>query len=171
MKNLLLVLVVCFLLTSTAASQDTWTKNTLKLNTGRKGEAAKISEMAWLAGTWSGPGLGGSNEEIWSAPQGGVMMGVYRMLKDLKPVFYEFLTLSETDGGLLIRIKHFGPDLVGWEEKDKTEDMRFIRKDRNRFYFHGLTWEVSGSDKVTIYLAIESKNGVKEEIFNYDRVK
>jgi hypothetical protein len=171
MKRFIFVFIVCLVLASVSMSQEMWTKNTIKLTAGQNGGAASIADMAWLAGTWRGAGLGGSNEEIWSAPQGGVMMGSYRMLKDSKPVFYEFLTLSETDGRLKLRIKHFGADLVGWEEKDKTEDMAFIKRDGNRHYFHGLTWEVLGPNKVNIYLAIEGKDKVTEETFRYERVK
>src|SRR5687768_11650964 len=53
--------------------------------------AATLSVMAWLRGAWEGEGLGGVSEEIWSEPRGGVMMGMYRSLKQDQPVFYEFL--------------------------------------------------------------------------------
>ena len=53
---------------------------------------------------------------------------MYRMIKDGKPIFYELLTLSEIDGTLLIRLKHFHANFVGWEDKDKTVDFRFIKR-------------------------------------------
>lgn len=153
-----------------AFGQEKQTENTLKLSVDKKGEKATISDMAWLSGTWKGSGLGGVNEEIWSAPQGGIMMGMYRMLKDGKPVFYEFLTLSESDGSLLMRLKHFHPNFVGWEEKDKTVDFRYIKKEGARIYFEGLTWELAGKDDLSIYLAIGGKDGsVREEVFRYKR--
>jgi hypothetical protein len=128
--------------------------------------------MAWLAGTWRGPGLGGVAEEIWSEPTGGVMMGSFRMLKGDEPVFYEFITLSEEDGSLVMRVKHFSPELVAWEEKDKTVDFQFIKRDGKRYYFDGLTFEVNSADEVNVYLAIGQKDGsVREEVFEYKRVK
>lgn len=171
MRNIVLIFAV-LVLTSVAFSQEVQTKNTLKLNAGQKGDAATIETMRWLAGTWRGSGLGGESEEIWSQPRDGIMMGMYRMLKSNKPVFYEFLTLSEKDGSLVIRLKHFSDDFVGWEEKDKTVDFRFIKKDGNRIYFDGMTFEPVGKNDLNVYLVIGNKDGsVREEIFKYKRIK
>lgn len=155
-----------------AISQEIQTNNTLKLTAGQKGSAARIADMAWLAGTWRGNGLGGESEEVWSEPRDGIMMGMYRMIKDKKPIFYEFLTLSETDSTLMIRLKHFHSNFVGWEEKDKTVDFPFIKKDGNRIYFDGMTFELKSRNNVNVYLAIAGRDGtVREEIFTYTRVK
>lgn len=170
MKRITLILAICLLAAAAALGQDTYTKNTLKAK--GVGPAAKISDMAWLAGTWRGTGLGGVNEEVWSEPQGGIMMGMYRMMKDSKPVFYELLTLSETAGSLQFRLKHFHANFVGWEEKDKTVDFNFVKKEGNRYYFDGMTFEVTDRDNVKVYLAIESKDKpVQEATFVYKRVK
>jgi len=172
MQKLIFSIALALLLISTAAAQETRTKNTLKLRDSAKGGAASVTDMAWLAGTWRGTGLGGESEEIWSEPRGGIMMGMYRMIKDDKPIFYEFLTLSESNGGLVIRLKHFHANFVGWEEKDKTVDFVFIKKEGNRIYFDGMTFELAGRDDVNIYLAIGGKDGsVREELFKYKRVR
>lgn len=171
-RRIIFIFVVSCLLVVAAAGQEVQTKNTVKLSAGQKAGAGKIADMAWLAGTWRGTGLGGESEEVWSEAQGGIMMGMYRMIKDNKPIFYEFLTLSETDGTLMIRLKHFHANFVGWEEKDKTVDFRFVKKEGNRLYFEGLTWELVGRDEVNVYLAIGGRDGtVREEIFKYRRVK
>lgn len=168
----LIVLAILCGAAATALAQETQTKNTLKLAAGQKGGAAKISDMGWLAGTWRGTGLGGESEEVWSEPRNGIMMGMYRMIKDQKPIFYEFLTLSETDGTLMIRLKHFHANFVGWEEKDKTVDFPFIKKEGKRLYFDGMTFELVTNDDVNLYLAIGGRGGsVREEIFKYKRVK
>ncbi len=166
------ILAFFFLLCVSAAGQEKQTQYTIKLAVDKKGEKATISDMAWLSGSWKGTGLGGVAEEVWSEPQGGIMMGMYRMLKDGKPVFYEFLTLAEHEGSLLMRLKHFHANFVGWEEKDKTVDFRFIKKEGHRIYFEGLTWELAGPADLNVYLAIGGKDGsVREEIFRYKREK
>lgn len=171
MKRLLFASFFLSFLAISTFAQLKQTENTLKLADGQAGEKAMIADMAWLAGTWAGDGLGGVSEEIWSKPQGGIMMGMYRMLKNDKPIFYELLTLSESNGSLLIRLKHFHANFVGWEEKDKTVDFRFVKKDGKRIYFEGMTFEPNGKSAVTIYLAIGNKDGsVREEIFRYKRV-
>jgi len=65
------------------------------------------------------------------------MLGMYRLVKDGKPVFYELVTISEEKGSLVIRLKHFNPDLTGWEEKDKSQSFWHIKKDKARMYFEG----------------------------------
>jgi|SRR5690606_24313065 len=153
-----------------ARAAEALTANTLRLGEGEPAAQATIDAMAWLAGAWSGSGLGGDNEEIWSAPRDGSMMGMYRLIRDGEPAFYELLTLTEADGSLMLRLKHFHPDLRGWEERDESVAFPLVAIRNGRFYFDGLTFEPR-DDGVTIYLAIEnSRSGtVREEVLRYRR--
>ena len=133
---------------------------------------ATIEEMAWLAGRWTGDGLGGRTEEIWSPPDGGTMMGMFRLIREDKPVFYEFLTMRVTDRGLSMQLKHFHPDMKGWEEKEKFVEFLYVGREENRYYFEGLTFIREGEDALTIYLALRSKDGsVREQPFRMTRQK
>lgn len=146
------------------------TENTLKLADAKASPKATISDMEWIAGNWLGSGLGGVSEEIWSRPQGGVMIGTYRLIVNDKPVFYEMMMLTEKEGSLILRLKHFDPAFVGWEEKDKTVDFKFVSKSSNRVYFSGLTFERTNSNELRIYLALKQKDGsVVEELFTMKR--
>ena len=40
----------------------------------------KPADVTWLAGSWRGQMSGGQIEEVWTPLQGGVMMGMFRML-------------------------------------------------------------------------------------------
>ena len=98
------------------------------------------------------------------------MVGTYRLVKESKPVFYEMMWLLETEGTLILRLKHFGPELVGWEEKDKTVDFKFVKKDGKRLYFSGLTFEQASKDELNIYLVLSQRDGShKEEVFRMKR--
>ena len=166
MRSLTATFTLFFILCIPSFAQIKNTENTLKLAEGQVGEKAVIGDMAWLAGSWSGEGLGGVSEEMWSSPAGGAMVGTYRLIKGGKPVFYEMCWMLETEGTLVLRLKHFNPDLTGWEEKDKTVDFRFVKKDGNRSYFSGLTFERTSSKELRIYLALRQKDGtLKEELF------
>ena len=168
----LMALLLCLnsLRSTDAAAAETVTPNTLRLAQGEVSPRATIDEMAWYAGTWRGPGLGGENEEIWSAPKNGAMMGMYRLLAADRPVFYEFLTLVEERNSLTLRLKHFHPDLRGWEERGESLQMALVAKRDGRFYFDGLTFEPGADGTVTIYLAVQPKNGpIHEEVFRYQR--
>jgi hypothetical protein len=155
-----------------APAQDRMTANTLKLAPGQSSPPATIADMAWLAGHWKGDGLGGRSEEIWTPPKGGVMLGMYRHLKDDKPVFYELLTLAEERGSLVIRLKHFNPDLTGWEEKGDSVSFPFVAKQDGVLHFDGMAFKPRGKDAVTVYLAIRDKQvaSVREAEFHYTRV-
>ena len=92
------------------------------------------------------------------------------MLQEGRPVFYEFLTLAESDGSLVLRLKHFHPDMRGWEERDEIVSFPLVAVQDDRLYFEGITFEPR-DDAVTIYLAIESREAgtVREEMFRYRR--
>jgi hypothetical protein len=149
---------------------EPFTANTMRLAPSEARPSASIDAMGWLAGTWTGDGLGGENEELWSAPRHGVMMGMYRMIRDGQPVFYELLTLSEVNESLELRLKHFDAALRGWEEKDASLAFPYIAHRDGRIYFEGITFEPRG-DVLTVYLAIEDKKkgAVREEVFRYRR--
>lgn len=62
---------------------------------------ATMSDVAWIAGIWSGSSKTTTFEERWTPAAGGAMIGVSRTLRDgLMPAF-EFLCIVERDGGLV----------------------------------------------------------------------
>ncbi|HKZ81681.1 MAG TPA: DUF6265 family protein [Pyrinomonadaceae bacterium] len=97
-----------------AQSQDS--AHTLKLDEKGVSPPASIAAVSWIAGHRRAAALGGVCEEIWSEPVGNSMVGMFRFVKDGKVVFYELMTIEE-DKSLVLKIKHFNPDLSGWERK------------------------------------------------------
>ena len=167
-----LPVLVLLAIASTSQAEQAMTANTLRLSPDQKSPAATIADMEWYAGRWTGAGLGGLNEEVWSPPRDGTMMGMYRMIKDGKPIFYELLLITEENGSLAIKLKHFHADLRGWEERDASVRFPLVAKRDGRVYFDGMTFERIGADRVKVYLAIENKDGkVHEETFEYSRAK
>lgn len=169
---LILTLIVFAGFSQSVIAQEPLTKNTLKLGEGKKSPAATIAEMEWFAGHWTGDAMGGISEEIWSPPKNGVMMGMYRLVANGKPVIYEFMTIVEENGSLVLRLKHFSGNMTAWEEKNKTVDFPFVGKIDGVLHFQGMAFRPDGKNGVTIYLAERGKDGqYSEEIFNYKRVK
>ncbi|MCB1023722.1 MAG: hypothetical protein KDB79_05000 [Acidobacteria bacterium] len=170
MKLKLLTIAAILLLSGIAEGQTKLTGNTFRIDKNEIGESSTVSAMEWMEGNWTGNALGGSVREVWTKTDGGVMMGMFLLVQDKKPVFYEFLTFTIEDGGLILKLKHFDPKLIGWEEKGKTVDFRFIKRVGNRFYFHGLTFENVDKNSLNIYLALRNKEQIyHEEVFRLTR--
>ena len=77
--------------------------------------------------------------------------------------------LAEENGSLVMKLKHFNPDLTGWEEKDRFVTFRLVKLGLNEVYFGGLTFRRS-VDRLQIFLALRDKEGtVREEEFRMER--
>jgi hypothetical protein len=146
-------------------------QNTLTLADGDSGPEARIHQVEWLEGHWKADALGGRAEEYWSAPAGSAMMGMFRLLRDDQTVFYEIFTITEESGSLLLRIKHFHPDLKGWEEKDDTVDFPLVKITEEGVWFDGLTMLKTDENHLMVYVRSQSRDGtVSELMFPYQRV-
>jgi len=86
-----------------------------------------VNDLAWMAGSWYGHIDGEDIDEHWSAPAGGVMIGMFRWLKADRLHMVELLAIEPEDGGLVLRLKHFGQGLIGWEEKGTALDYPLVQ--------------------------------------------
>lgn len=60
-----------------------------------------LADLAWMAGDWRSEEAGVAAEELWTAPRGGVMLGVHRDARPGRPASWEFLRIQEEAGGLV----------------------------------------------------------------------
>ena len=123
---------------------------------------AKIADVAWLQGYWSGEGFGGALEEVWMPPRSGVMLGAFRLMKGdgtrASGSFQEILAIEEFEGSLRLVIKHFHPDWVGWEEKDQALKLRLTRIDAQEAVFGGVALR-RVDDRLEVELVIKQRDG------------
>lgn len=133
---------------------------------------SSVEDLGWLEGHWRGEAFGGIGEEIWSAPQDGALMGVFRHLKRGRVAFYEILAIDEAAEGLVMRLRHFNPDLTGWEEKDEPLRWPLVRMGRREAAFGGITYRRVDDDTLEITLEVRGRDGaVREEVHAYRRVR
>ena len=126
-----------------------------------------VAQLEWLVGHWQGDGFGGTSEEIWSPARDGVMMGMFRHHKaDGSLNFYEFMTI-DSDG---LKLKHFNPDMTGWEEKDDYLTFRFDEQMPGKIVFKGLSFERVDDDAMRISLKMKRGDESFTEVFNMRRV-
>jgi hypothetical protein len=174
MRKTLMIMALAASATTAQARQDQGsTPHTLKLAEGAPRPPARVADLAWLEGRWTGEGLGGRIDETWSSLDGGAMVGYFRLVKDGKPVFYEIMTLIEAEGSVEMRLKHVNPDMTGWEEKKDFVTFKLVKHDATGAYFSGLTFRRVSADVMEGYLALRNRSdgSVREEKFIYRRVK
>ncbi len=157
MKNYLALFFLVITLTITA-------QNTLKYNSNLGSPDATIEEVSWISGSWQGEALGGITEEIWSNPLGDSLMGMFKLVKDGKVVFYELCTISQENNSIILKIKHFGGDLKGWEEKDEYEEFPLVKIEPNKAFFNDLTFERINDSALNIYVVFKDGQGVETEM-------
>ena len=145
-------------------------QNTISFTEETTSPKATLTNVSWIAGHWKGEAFGGVTEEIWSPPLGNSMMFVFRLIADGKVQFYEIGHIQQTNGTLLLQLKHFHGNLKGWEEKDETVDFKLVKLEGNRVYFDDLTFEKINEQEINIYVVIGQDDGSKEEMkLNYKR--
>lgn len=153
-----------------ASGTEAVTANTLRLAPGADRPAGRLGDVAWLAGRWVGPGLGGESEEVWLPPAGDRMAGVFTLRRDGAVVFHELMVLLESEGSLELRLRHFNADLTAWEEKESTGvSFPLVRVEPGRLWLRGLTFERVDDDRLRIYLALTSGGVTREEVFELRR--
>jgi hypothetical protein len=156
-------LVMTFAVTSLRADEPRTAKNTLASVPGAPPPSAKIADVAWIAGHWKGPSRGGVTAEIWSSPMAGTMMAACRLVRDGKLAFYELAAIAEESGSLTLRLKHFHPDLTGWEEKNEALAFPLVKLDKDVAYFDGVTFRKPAGGNLEIFVRIHHKNGQTTE--------
>ncbi len=165
--SLFLVMLIAIL---NGTAQTTF-PNTLQLNDTASSPKADLSAIDWLAGHWQGNAFGGLTEEIWTSPMAGSMMGAFKLVVDGQVQFYELETISEESESLIFRLKHFDPQLKGWEAKGEVIEFRLVKVSRNKVYFEGLTIERIQPDEIVMYVVIGEPGKEEEVEFRYFRVK
>jgi len=143
----------------------------------RLGEAGSVSppaslaEAGWLIGQWRGTGIGGAPAmESWLPPTGNTMVGTFiQQDEDGAVRFTEHLYLMEEGGSLVLRLKHFNPDLTGWEEKDDLLTFRLLALEPCALFFHALTLRCADAAKPGegLVAAVRMKGG-GELLFRFE---
>ena len=60
-----------------------------------------LDDLSWLEGRWVGSAGDVVMEEIWTAPRGGVMLGLHRDVAPDRPAFFEYLRIEQREGNVV----------------------------------------------------------------------
>lgn len=134
-----------------------------------RAQTATIDDAAWLAGRWVGEGFGGQMEEAWAPPVGGQMVGHFRYWRDGEPQFYEFLMMDVVEDGVRMRVKHFNPDMTGWEDRAEWHTFEPVSAGPQALLFNGLEIRREGEDRIVMTIRLRRGDVVEEEILRFQR--
>ncbi len=99
---------------------------------------AGIADAAFLAGAWKGVMGEERVEEHWSAPDGGNIIGMFRWMKaDGTARVLEMLTISEEEGAVVLRLRHFDTKLTPWASEATPPTLRLAEASEGRAVFRG----------------------------------
>jgi hypothetical protein len=138
----------------------------LSLDSRAERPAAKLDDVSFLAGAWAGEGFGGTFEEVWTRPAAGSMVGLFKLMQDGAPTIYEIQTITEEEGSLVWKVKHFNSDFTAWEDKAEFVSFQLVKIEEGAAYFDGLTLMRDGENLV-VYLATSEKGATHEEELVY----
>lgn len=94
--------------------------NQPQAKTGSPVPKVTVADFAWLAGRWQGAWGSRVAQQVWTAPQGGVMLGTFQLTEGDKTLVLELFTVVEEEEGIKLYIRHFTPSLVAWEKTGPT---------------------------------------------------
>lgn len=157
--------ILFFLLCTTLCSAQ----NILSSSENEAAPEATIQDAAFIEGHWKGEAFGGLAEEIWTSGLGNSMMFSFRLVIDGVVDFYEIGQIIEKDNTLQLQLKHFGPDLKGWEEKDETQDYILVKKESNTLYFDGITYSKVNDSELIVHVRIKENGTTQELTFKFKK--
>lgn len=123
------------------------------------GPQATLEDLAWLEGSWTGPGIGGNPAgETYSAPAGGQIAGHFYQTDGEGGVqFHELITIvPDGQGSLALRLKHFDGDLRGWEQPPADTALHFplTARDGDTWTFSAVVFDRQAEDRLRITVAM-----------------
>jgi hypothetical protein len=136
-----------------------------------------VSDLAFISGHWRGGVTGGLFDEEWSPPSADNMMGMFRYMEGGTVKFYEFMVIEATSAGPVLRLRHFDPGLVGWEEKDAALSLPVSGFTEKQVVFASadnstrLTYRRSSPDMLTVILERNAGGHKGRQEFEYSLMK
>lgn len=138
------------------------------LTEGTISPPATLTQLGWLVGYWKGESMGGEVMDIVVPAAGGQMMAMFNHVNsDDAVTFFEFYVIAEIEGSLMLRIKHFTPDLIGWESKDSYQEFPLVAAEDAAVYFDGLTFKMTDDDTMQAAVNVEGQGIFR---FKYQRL-
>ena len=137
-----------------------------------------ISDIRFIEGSWRAVAGDRSIDAVWSKPEGESMVGYVRVMKEGKVVLYELFAFEQTEQGLVALVRHFGPGLVSWEEKENPNHYDFLEAGNGQALFEKqgeatrVRYEKRSNDEFAIVVGKQQDGAwVFKDFWKFSRVK
>jgi hypothetical protein len=99
----------------------------------------KLNGLAWMSGLWTATIDGVEMEEQWSAPRGGIMLGIHRDVSARRTSF-EFLRIAETSDGIAYLAQPGGQPPTAFALVESSADRVVFANPRHDFPKRIIYW-------------------------------
>lgn len=138
---------------------------------------ARPAQLSWLSGSWVGRNGEDPVEEHWSPLGGDTLMGMFRWVQQGRVRFYELIAIEQEEDLVFMRIKHFDPKLVGWEERQRALEFVLVQLEGEEAVFlergaPETRWAIyrrEGRDRLVSYFSREHEPVTETGLFEYAR--
>ncbi|TDJ38428.1 MAG: hypothetical protein E2O53_00245 [Gammaproteobacteria bacterium] len=138
---------------------------------------ADIADLRWMAGCWSQDGRESGSVEQWTAPAGGTILGMSRIVSGGKTVAFEFLRIVEEEDGWIrlvaspsgqetarFKLVSMSTNEVIFENPDHDFPQRIIyRLDSDSNLVGRIEREVNGTERTADFPMTRTKCGSEDE--------
>jgi hypothetical protein len=135
------------------------------------------AEITFLEGAWRGTMGDAVIEEIWSAPENGWYVGMFRLIREGQPRLYEIIAIGPVEEGLTMYLRHFGSRFEAWEPVDAPMIFDLEKLDVGQAVFRQrgadttLTYALDTPDRLLVTLEKTRDDQRETTTFVYQRVK
>lgn len=125
--------------------------------------SAKLTDMNWFVGLWEGEVFGGTVEHRVMTAHKGHMPGLVRVrtaeTDDVS--MYELSSFIQTGETITYRNRHFGADLIAYQEPYDYVDRPLIAIEGDTAYFDGITFASTGENSAVVAFVLTDEAGVQ----------
>ena len=117
--------------------------------------------------------MGHQVTETYSAPLGGRITGHFAMDDGKGGIaFTEIVDYVPLGPSLAYRVRHFNPDMSGWEDRTgKPVVFPLVAVENDRWFFDGMTLERTGPDALTMWVRMTEGGTAKDVPFRFIRAR
>lgn len=124
--------------------------------------AATLDDMKGIFGDW----IAKDAAAAFSAPVGGQVIGHLLLMNGTTPRVEELWLLRPEGNSVLVRQKHYTPDLKDREAKDVWGERKLVARDAGHLYFENLTFVTKGNT-MDLLVRIAGQNGAPPTMLSY----